>query len=97
MNDKRKPPTIAKAVFATVLALFGLAGCFTFVKSAASGGAPDSMMQFYNLVNGVLIALAGMNWVQYLRAYVDFRIGQLRQELQAIASQPPTAAAPAKI
>lgn len=77
MNDKRKPPTIATAVCSTGVALFSLAGCFAAVKSA---GVADVLVLVPILVSPMLIALAVLQWVLYFRAYVDFRVDQLRQE-----------------
>lgn len=78
MNDKRKPPTIITAVCFTIMGLFALAGCFVMVKS----GGPDFLVITFILLNLGLIALAVLGWVFYFRAYVDFRIDQLRQEQQ---------------
>jgi hypothetical protein len=64
-----------------------LAGCFAAVKSA---GAADVLVLIAILVSPMLIALAVLQWVLYFRAYVDFRIDQLRQEQPSSVSQPPS-------
>ena len=76
MNDKPKPPTILTAVCSTVMGLFALAGCLFMMKSSG----PDVLVFISIVVNVVLIGLAVLQWVVYFRAYVDFRIDQLRQE-----------------
>lgn len=58
-------------------------------------GGPDFLIVVSILVNVLLIALAVLQWVVYLRAFVDFRIDQLRQEQQSRVSPPPPASAPA--
>ena len=76
MNDKLKPPTIVTAVCSTVMGLFALAGCLFMMKS----GGPDFLVFISILANVMLAGLAVLQWVVYFRAYVDFRIEQLRQE-----------------
>ena len=76
MTDNHKPPTIVTAVCSTVMGLFALAGCFFIIKS----GGPDVLVFISIVVNVLLIGLAVLQWVVYFRAYVDFRIDQLRQE-----------------
>ena len=76
MNDKPKPPTILTAVCSTVMGLFALAGGLFMMKSSG----PDVLVFISIVVNVVLIGLAVLQWVVYFRAYVDFRIDQLRQE-----------------
>lgn len=76
MNDKPKSPTIVTAVCSTVMALLALAGCLFLMKS----GGPDLLVLISILANVMLIGLAVLQWVVYFRAYVDFRIEQLRQE-----------------
>lgn len=76
MNDKLKPPTIVTAVCSTVMGLFALAGCRFMMKS----GGPDFLVLISILANVMLVGLAVLQWVLYFRAYVDFRIEQLRQE-----------------
>ena len=76
MNNKPKPPTILTAVCSTVMGLFALAGCLFMMKSSG----PDVLVFISIVVNVVLIGLAVLQWVVYFRAYVDFRIDQLRQE-----------------
>lgn len=91
MNDKRQPPTIFTAVCSTFMGMFALAGCFFMVKS----DGPDFLVITSILLNVGLIALAVLQWVLYFRAYVDFRIDQLRQEQQSSVSQPQPAPPPA--
>ena len=76
MNEIQKPPTIGTAVSSTVMGLFALAGCLVVLKS----DGPDFLVLISILVNVLLIGLAVLQWVVYFRAYVDFRIDQLRQE-----------------
>lgn len=76
MNDKPKPPTIVTAVCSTVVGLCALAGCFFTVKS----NGPDFLFLISILANVMLISLAVLQWVVYFRAYVDFRVDQVRQE-----------------
>ena len=76
MNDKRKPPTIFTANCSTVMGMFALAGCLLMVKS----DVPDFLVITSIFLNVGLIALAVLQWVLYFRAYIDFRIDQLRQE-----------------
>lgn len=77
MNDKlNKPPTIVTAVCSTVMGLFALAGCLFMMNS----GGPDFLVFISILANVMLAGLAVLQWVVYFRAYVDFRIEQLRQE-----------------
>jgi hypothetical protein len=51
-------------------------GCLFMMKS----GGPDLLVLISIVANVGLIALAVLQWVLYFRAYVDFRIDQLRQE-----------------
>lgn len=90
MNDTHKPPTSITAVCSTVMGLFALAGCLFMMKS----GGPDFLVLISIVVNAGLIALAVLQWVLYLRAYVDFRIEQLLQEQQSIASETRPVAVP---
>jgi len=90
MNDTHKPPTIITAVSSTLMGLFALAGCLFMMKS----GGPDFLVLTSILVNVMLIGLAVLQWVVYFRAYVDFRIDQLRQEQQSIASETRPVAVP---
>ena len=76
MTDNHKPPTIVTAVSSTVMGLFALAGCLVVLKSDGL----DFLVLISILVNVLLIGLAVLQWVVYFRAYVDFRIDQLRQE-----------------
>ncbi len=75
MNEKPKPPTIVTAVCSTVMGLLALAGCLFMMKS----GGPDFLVLIFIFADVMLIALAVLQWVVYFRAYVDFRIEQLRQ------------------
>ena len=76
MNDKPNPPTIVTAVCSTAMGLFALAGCLIMMKS----GGPDLLVFISIVANVGLIGLAVLQWVLYFRAYVDFRIDQLRRE-----------------
>ena len=85
MNDKRKPPIIAIPILVTATALLDLAPCLNRSSTARVSLIPI-------LLELILIACAVFQWVYYLRAYVDFRIDQLRQEQQSIVSPPPAPA-----
>ena len=76
MNYTHKPPTIITAVCSTVMGLLALAGCLFMMKS----GGPNFLVLISIVANVMLIGLAVLQWVVYFRAYVDFRIDQLRQE-----------------
>ena len=82
MNDKRKPPTIATAVYSTAAALLGLAVCLGSIAnlSPATQSTQMPLIAVFILIALGLIALAVLQWVLYFRAYVDFRIDLLRQE-----------------
>ena len=97
MNDKRKPPTIATAVYSTAAALLGLAVCLGSIANLSPATQSTQMPLIAVLIFSelMLIALAVLQWVLYFRGYVDFRIDQLRQEQQGCVSPPPPAPAPA--
>ena len=82
MNDKRKPPTIATAVYSTAAALLGLAVCLGSIANLSPATQSTQMPLIAVLIFSelMLIALAVLQWVLYFRGYVDFRIDQLRQE-----------------
>ena len=82
MNEKRKPPPIATAVGTTGAALLDLAVCLGSIAnlSPATQSAQMPLIAVLIFSELMLIALAVFQWVHYLRAYVDFRIEQLRQE-----------------
>ena len=91
MSDKCSSPTIVAAVCSTVTGLLALAGCLCMMKS---GGA-DFLVFISILANVGLIALAVLQWVIYFRAYVDYRIDQLRREQQSRVSVQLSASMPA--
>ena len=82
MNDKLKPPTIVTAVCTTAAALLDLAVCLGSIAnlSPATQSTQMPLIAVFILIALGLIALAVLQWVLYFRAFVDFRIDQLRQE-----------------
>ncbi len=93
-----KPPLIATAVGTTGAALLDLAvGLLSIANlSPATQSTQMPIIAIFVLISLGLIALAVLQWVLYFRAYVDFRIDQLRQQQQSSVTQPPLASAPAR-
>ena len=89
MNADRKIPSIATAACTTVVALLILAVCFVSIAnlSPATQSTQKPLIAVFIFVVVGMIGLAVLQWVLYFRGYVDFRIDQLRQERQEIASK----------
>ena len=82
MNDNLKLPAMTTAVYSTAAALIDLAVCLLAIANLSPATQSTQMPLIAGLVGFamLLIALAAVQWVAYFRAYVDFRIDQVRQK-----------------
>jgi hypothetical protein len=81
VNVQSVSPSVVPAVGATAAALLDLAVCLLAIANLTSATQSTQMPLIAVLIFSdlFLIALAVLQWVIYLRAYVDFRIEQPRE------------------
>jgi len=97
MNVDREIPSIVAPALVTATALLIRAACLVSIANLSPASQSTLMPPIvaYILITAAIAGIAVAGWVRYFRAYVDFRIDQLRQERQELASKtvPATGAA----
>ncbi len=89
MNVDRETPSIFAPASFTATALLIRASCLVWIAnlSPASRSTLMPLTVAYIFITAAITGIAVAHWVRYFRAYVDFRIVQLRQERQEFASK----------